>query len=72
MLVWVDGLVQAFNEEHHVASVLVWLYGVVERVVVCDDGSVGLTGSITEAMCHVCPRLGCYDFESDTVTLYPM
>jgi glycosyltransferase involved in cell wall biosynthesis len=43
-------LVPAFNEEHYVASVLVRLSGMVDGVVVCDDGSVDLTGSIAEAV----------------------
>ena len=40
----------AFNEEHYVASVLVRLMGQVDGVIVCDDGSVDLTGDIAEAM----------------------
>ena len=43
-------LVPAYNEEGYVASVLVRLLGLVDRVVVCDDGSVDLTGEIAEAM----------------------
>jgi len=43
-------LVPAFNEEHYVASVLVRLMGQVDGVIVCDDGSVDLTGDIAEAM----------------------
>jgi len=43
-------LVPAFNEEHYVASVLVRLREYVDRVIVCDDGSVDLTGEIAEAM----------------------
>ena len=46
----VVALVPAFNEERYVASVLVRLMKVVDRVVVCDDGSVDLTGEIAEAM----------------------
>jgi len=33
-----------------VASVLVRLMGRVDRVIVCDDGSVDLTGEMAEAM----------------------
>ena len=46
----VVALVPAFNEEHYVASVLVRLMKQVDRVIVCDDGSVDLTGDIVEAM----------------------
>jgi len=46
----VVALVPAYNEESHIASVLVRLMKVVDRVVVCDDGSVDLTGEIAEAM----------------------
>jgi len=46
----VVALVPAFNEEHYVASVLVRLREYVDRVIVCDDGSVDLTGDIAEAM----------------------
>jgi glycosyltransferase involved in cell wall biosynthesis len=43
-------LVPAFNEEHYIASVLVRLSGVVDEIIVCDDGSTDLTGDIAEAM----------------------
>ena len=43
-------LVPAFNEEHYVASVLVRLRECVDRVIVCDEGSVDLTGEVAEAM----------------------
>jgi len=46
----VVALVPAFNEERYVASVLVRLMKVVDRVIVCDDGSVDLTEEIAEAM----------------------
>jgi glycosyltransferase involved in cell wall biosynthesis len=46
----VVALVPAYNEEHYVASVLVRLMKVVDGVIVCDDGSVDLTGDIAEAM----------------------
>jgi len=39
----VVALVPAFNEERYVASVLVRLRECVDRVIVCDDGSVDLT-----------------------------
>jgi len=42
--------IPAFNEERYVASVLVRLRECVDRVIVCDDGSVDLTGDIAEAM----------------------
>ena len=40
----------AFNEERYIASVLVRVRGLVDEVIVCDDGSVDLTGDIAEAM----------------------
>ena len=40
---FVVACIPAFNDEHYVASVL-------DRVIVCDDGSVDLTGEIAEAM----------------------
>jgi len=40
----VVALVPAFNEDHYLASVLVRLRECVDRVIVCDDGSVDLTG----------------------------
>jgi len=46
----VVALVPAFNEERYVASVLVRLRECVDRVIVCDDGSVDLTGEIAEAL----------------------
>lgn len=46
----VAALLPAYNEEHHVASVLVRLRPLVDVMIVCDDGSVDLTGDIAEAM----------------------
>ena len=46
----VVALVPAYNEEGYVASVLVRLMRQVDRVIVCDEGSVDLTGEIAEAM----------------------
>jgi len=46
----VVALVPALYEERYVASVLVRLRECVDRVIVCDDGSVDLTGDIAEAM----------------------
>ena len=40
----VVALVPAFNEESYIASVLSRLFRQVDRVIVCDDGSVGLMG----------------------------
>ena len=40
----------AFNEERYVASVLVRLREYVDRVIVCGDGSMDLTGDIAETM----------------------
>lgn len=46
----------AYNEEGYVASVLVRLMKVVDRVIVCDDWSMDLTGEIAEAMGAVAVR----------------
>jgi len=54
----VVALVPAFNEERLVASVLARLLREVDRVIVCDDGSVDLTGEIAEAMGAVVVRHG--------------
>jgi len=54
----VVALLPAYNEESHVASVLVRLMGCVDVVIVCDDGSVDLTGDIAEAMGAVVVRHG--------------
>jgi glycosyltransferase involved in cell wall biosynthesis len=43
-------LVPAYNEEHYVVSVLVRLMEYIERVIVCDDGSVDLMGEMAEAL----------------------
>jgi len=48
--------VSAFNEERCVASVLVRLSRQVDRVIVCDDGAVDLTGEIAEALGAVVVR----------------
>ena len=47
--VLVVALVPAFNEERLVASVLVRLRECVDRVIVCDDGSVITNRSITRS-----------------------
>ena len=52
----VVALVPAFNEERYVASVLVRLRACVDRVIVCDDGSLDLTGEIAEALGAVVVR----------------
>jgi len=52
----VVALVPAYDEERYVASVLVRLRAYVDRVIVCDDGSVDLTGDIAEAMGAVAVR----------------
>ena len=46
----------AFNEERYIASVLVRVRRMVDEVIVCDDGSVDLTGDIAEAMGAVVVR----------------
>jgi len=50
MPVRVAALLPAYNEEHHIASVLVCLRRYVDLMIVCDDGSTDLTGDIAEAM----------------------
>jgi len=57
----VVALVPVFNEEGYVASVLVRLMKVVDGVIVCDDGSVDLTGDIAEAMGATVVRHGNMD-----------
>ena len=52
----VSAFVSACYWEHIVASVLVRLRECVDRVIVCDDGSVDLTGDIAEAMGAVVVR----------------
>jgi len=47
---FVVACIPAFNEERYIASVLVRLRGLVDEVIVCDDGSVDLTADIAEAM----------------------
>jgi len=48
--------IPAFNEGRYVASVLVRLRECVDRVIVCGDGSVDLTGEIAEALGAVVVR----------------
>lgn len=40
--------IPAFNEERTIGGVVVRALRFVDRVVVCDDGSVDLTGAIAE------------------------
>lgn len=47
---YVVACLPAFNEENHIASVLVHVRRIVDLVIVCDDGSSDLTGDIAEAM----------------------
>jgi len=42
--------IPAFNEEHRIAAVIAKTKKLVDRVIVCDDGSDDLTGEIAEAM----------------------
>jgi len=42
--------IPAFNEERMIGGVVVRALRFVDRVVVCDDGSVDLTGEIAEAL----------------------
>lgn len=46
----VVALLLAYNEEHHVASVLVCLRRHVDVMIMCDDGSVDLAGEMAEAL----------------------
>ena len=42
--------IPAYNEEGSIAGVVVQARKYVDRVVVCDDGSVDLTGAIAEGL----------------------
>ena len=46
----VAACIPAFNEEGNIAGVVVQARKYVDRVVVCDDGSVDLTGAIAEGL----------------------
>jgi len=48
--------IPAFNEERSIAGVVVQVKKYVDRVVVCDDGSVDLTGAIAEGLGAVVMR----------------
>jgi glycosyltransferase involved in cell wall biosynthesis len=47
---FVVACVPAFNEEGSIGGVVVRALRYVDRVVVCDDGSVDLTGAIAEGL----------------------
>jgi len=47
---FVVACIPAFNEERSIAGVVVQARKYVDRVVVCDDGSVDLTGAIAEGL----------------------
>jgi len=47
---FVVACIPAFNEEGSIAGVVVQARKYVDRVVVCDDGSVDLTGAIAEGL----------------------
>jgi glycosyltransferase involved in cell wall biosynthesis len=47
---FVVACIPAFNEEGSIAGVVVQVRRYVGRVVVCDDGSVDLTGAIAEGL----------------------
>jgi len=42
--------IPAFNEEKNIAKIIIQLQKLVDEVIVCNDGSVDLTGSIAEKM----------------------
>jgi glycosyltransferase involved in cell wall biosynthesis len=48
--------IPAFNEEGRIGGVVVQVRKYVDRVVVCDDGSVDLTGAIAEGLGAVVVR----------------
>jgi len=50
--------IPAYNEEGSIAGVVVQARKYVDRVVVCDDGSVDLTGAIAEGLGAVVVRHG--------------
>lgn len=47
---FVVACIPAFNEERSIGSVLVRALKHVDRIIVCDDGSIDLTGDIAESM----------------------
>ena len=47
---YVVACIPAFNEERNIGGVVVRAKRYVDRVVVCDDGSVDLTGEIAGAL----------------------
>jgi len=47
---FVVACIPAFNEERNIGGVVVRAKRYVDRVVVCDDGSVDLTGAIAEGL----------------------
>ncbi|MCJ7574183.1 glycosyltransferase [Candidatus Bathyarchaeota archaeon] len=47
---FVVACVPAFNEEASIARVVLMAERYVDRVVICDDGSVDLTGVIAEGL----------------------
>src|ERR1022692_5110080 len=42
--------IPAFNEEEHIASVILGVRPHVEKIIVCDDGSHDMTSEIAEAL----------------------
>ena len=47
---FVVACIPAYNEERNIGGVVVQARRYVDRVVVCDDGSVDLTGAIAEGL----------------------
>ncbi len=47
---FVVACIPAFNEEGSIGGVVVRAKGFVDRVIVCDDGSMDLTGAIAEGL----------------------
>jgi len=47
---FVVACIPAFNEERNIGGVVVRAKGFVDRVIVCDDGSMDLTGAIAEGL----------------------
>jgi len=47
---WVVACIPAFNQEKSIGGVVIRTQRFVDSVVVCDDGSVDLTGEIAEGL----------------------
>ncbi|MCJ7608979.1 glycosyltransferase [Candidatus Bathyarchaeota archaeon] len=46
----------AYNEEESIAQVILRVQGLVDHLIVCDDGSTDLTGLIAERLGAIIPN----------------